>query len=133
MSWPYLGGGGGGGGGGVVVVVVVNQRGRDLEIILPYFSNKNIFQVIRPLDQQPSSFDPRCFVDVLYATTLKRLKAADLDQEVKERAIASMAQIVANAGSKDKTKFMNEILLTNVFSLSNNGTPTPYVKLPKFS
>ena len=58
--------------------------------------------MIRPLDQQPSSFEPRNFVDVLYATTLKRLKASDLDQEVKERAIASMAQIVANAGPRDE-------------------------------
>jgi len=92
---------------------------------------QQLVKVIRPLDQENSSLNPRTFVDVLYASTLKRLRAADLDQEVKERAISSMAQIIANAGdllSKDQLntalpifldRLRNEITrLTTVKSLS---------------
>lgn len=92
---------------------------------------QQLVKVIRPMEEGQSSFDPRSFVDVLYASTLRRLKAADLDQEVKERAIASMAQIIANAGdllSADKLstalpifldRLRNEITrLTTVKSLS---------------
>lgn len=39
---------------------------------------------------QPSSFEFSPFVSQLYDCTLIRLKAADIDQEVKERAIACM-------------------------------------------
>lgn len=34
----------------------------------------------------------------IYIATLKRLKTADIDQEVKERAIACMGQILAHFG-----------------------------------
>ena len=36
------------------------------------------------------SFDYKPYVKDLYSCTLKRLKAADIDQEVKERAISCM-------------------------------------------
>jgi len=36
------------------------------------------------------TFDFKMYVPELYACTLKRLKAADIDQEVKERAISCM-------------------------------------------
>ena len=39
---------------------------------------------------QKVSFDCRPYVGDLYQCTLRRLKAADIDQEVKERAIACM-------------------------------------------
>ena len=35
-------------------------------------------------------FDFRVYIRELYQCTLQRLKAADIDQEVKERAIACM-------------------------------------------
>ncbi len=34
----------------------------------------------------------------IYQTALRRLKAADIDQEVKERAITCMGQVVASLG-----------------------------------
>lgn len=34
----------------------------------------------------------------LYECTLHRLRAADIDQEVKERAISCMGQIICNLG-----------------------------------
>uniref|UniRef100_A0A2C9JF10 TATA-binding protein interacting (TIP20) domain-containing protein n=1 Tax=Biomphalaria glabrata TaxID=6526 RepID=A0A2C9JF10_BIOGL len=58
---------------------------------------QQLVKVLRPLDQK-SNFDYIPYVKSLYACTVKRLKAADIDQEVKERAIACMGQIVANLG-----------------------------------
>ncbi|XP_055935598.1 cullin-associated NEDD8-dissociated protein 1-like [Argiope bruennichi] len=58
---------------------------------------QQLVKVIRPLDQ-PSSFDFAPFVPQLYECTLVRLKAADIDQEVKERAISCMGQIICNLG-----------------------------------
>lgn len=58
---------------------------------------QQLVKVIRPLDT-PSSFDFTPFVGELYQCTLVRLRAADIDQEVKERAIACMGQIVCNLG-----------------------------------
>lgn len=89
---------------------------------------QQLVKVIRPLDQQPSSFEPRNFVDVLYATTLKRLKASDLDQEVKERAIASMAQIVANAGDLLSAEQLNTALPIFLDRLRNEITRLTTVK-----
>ncbi|XP_071441523.1 cullin-associated NEDD8-dissociated protein 1 [Hetaerina americana] len=53
--------------------------------------------VIRPLDE-PSGFDFTPFTSELYRCTLVRLRAADIDQEVKERAISCMGQIICNLG-----------------------------------
>ena len=60
----------------------------------------------------PSNFDFTPFTGELYHCTLIRLKAADIDQEVKERAISCMGQIICNLGDylqvkqifKDRTK-----------------------------
>ena len=38
------------------------------------------------------------FVGAIYQAALRRLKAADIDQEVKERAITCMGQVVASLG-----------------------------------
>lgn len=60
-----------------------------------------LFQVIRPLDSQPEgsdSFDPSPYINDLFTCTIRRLKAADIDQEVKERAISCMGQIICNLG-----------------------------------
>lgn len=60
-------------------------------------------QVIRPLDSQSESsesFDPSPYISDLFSCTIKRLKAADIDQEVKERAISCMGQIICNLGER---------------------------------
>ncbi|XP_014729504.1 PREDICTED: cullin-associated NEDD8-dissociated protein 1-like isoform X2 [Sturnus vulgaris] len=58
---------------------------------------QQLVKVIRPLDK-PYSFDAKPYVKDLFSATLKRLKAADIDQEVKERAISCMGQIIYNLG-----------------------------------
>lgn len=61
-----------------------------------------LLQVIRPLDNQSESsdsFDPSPYINDLFTCTIKRLKAADIDQEVKERAISCMGQIICNLGN----------------------------------
>ncbi|KAK3870076.1 hypothetical protein Pcinc_024658 [Petrolisthes cinctipes] len=58
---------------------------------------QQIVKVIRPLDLA-SSFDFTPYTGDLYHCTLARLRAADLDQEVKERAIACMGQIISHLG-----------------------------------
>lgn len=58
---------------------------------------QQLVKVIRPLDS-PSNFDFTVFITDLYSCTLVRLKASDIDQEVKERAISCMGQIICNLG-----------------------------------
>ncbi|XP_019360212.1 PREDICTED: cullin-associated NEDD8-dissociated protein 1-like isoform X1 [Gavialis gangeticus] len=58
---------------------------------------QQLVKVIRPLDK-PGAFDVKPYVKDLFSGTLKRLKAADIDQEVKERAISCMGQIICNLG-----------------------------------
>ncbi|XP_032892680.1 cullin-associated NEDD8-dissociated protein 1-like [Amblyraja radiata] len=58
---------------------------------------QQLIEVIRPLGK-PCSFDAKPYVKDLFSNTLKRLKAADIDQEVKERAIACTGQIICNLG-----------------------------------
>ncbi|XP_054718633.1 cullin-associated NEDD8-dissociated protein 1-like [Uloborus diversus] len=91
---------------------------------------QQLVKVIRPLDQQ-SSFDFTPFVPQLYDCTLVRLRAADIDQEVKERAISCMGQIICNLGDHLKEELLvclpifldrlrNEITrLTTVKALTN--------------
>lgn len=62
----------------------------------------SLLQVIRPLDSQSEgsdSFDPSPYINDLFTCTIRRLKAADIDQEVKERAISCMGQIICNLGN----------------------------------
>lgn len=58
---------------------------------------QQLVKVIRPLDVQ-ASFDYKPYVKDLYKCTLNRLVAADIDQEVKERAISCMGQMICNLG-----------------------------------
>ncbi|XP_063406823.1 cullin-associated NEDD8-dissociated protein 1-like isoform X1 [Mytilus trossulus] len=58
---------------------------------------QQLVKVIRPLDVQVS-FDYKPYVKDLYKCTLNRLVAADIDQEVKERAISCMGQMICNLG-----------------------------------
>ncbi|ELU01651.1 hypothetical protein CAPTEDRAFT_19001 [Capitella teleta] len=58
---------------------------------------QQIVKVIRPIGA-PANPAFASFVLDLYRCTLHRLKAADIDQEVKERAISCMGQIICNHG-----------------------------------
>ncbi|XP_078075955.1 cullin-associated NEDD8-dissociated protein 1 [Mustelus asterias] len=58
---------------------------------------QQLVKVIRPVDQL-YSFDAAPYINDLFTCTVKRLKAADIDQEVKERAISCMGQIICNLG-----------------------------------
>ncbi|OXB81577.1 UNVERIFIED_CONTAM: hypothetical protein H355_008425 [Colinus virginianus] len=58
---------------------------------------QQLVKVIRPLDK-PCAFDAKPYMKDLFPGTLKRLKAADIDQEVKERAISCMGQIIYSLG-----------------------------------
>ena len=53
---------------------------------------------IHTLSDTTLSFDYHPYVLPIYNSALERLKAADIDQEVKERAITCMGQVVASIG-----------------------------------
>lgn len=57
-----------------------------------------LVKVLRPLDTHPTQFDFTRYTAPLYQCCYLRLKAQDIDQEVKERAISCMGQIVAHLG-----------------------------------
>ncbi|XP_034943385.1 cullin-associated NEDD8-dissociated protein 1 [Chelonus insularis] len=57
---------------------------------------QQLVQVIRPHNGKPVEFDFNSISSEIYYSTLTRLKTADIDQEVKERAIACMGQIIAH-------------------------------------
>lgn len=61
---------------------------------------QQLVKVMRPLDQTaaPGGFDPKPFIKEVFSSTLKRLKATDIDQEVKERAISCMGHMVCHLG-----------------------------------
>lgn len=61
---------------------------------------QQLVKVVRPLGPNAvkSDFDVTPFVGEVYACTLQKLKVTDVDQEVKERAIACMGQIISNMG-----------------------------------
>ncbi|XP_048590232.1 cullin-associated NEDD8-dissociated protein 1 [Nematostella vectensis] len=60
---------------------------------------QQLVKVIRPLDVE-SKFNYKPYVGDIYSCTLMRLKAADIDQEVKERAISCMGQILCTFGDE---------------------------------
>merc|ERR1719232_1448318 len=57
-----------------------------------------LVKVLRPLDSSPTTFDFTLYTNKIYQCCFVRLKAQDIDQEVKERAISCMGQIVAHLG-----------------------------------
>ncbi|KAJ7389384.1 Cullin-associated NEDD8-dissociated protein 1 [Desmophyllum pertusum] len=61
---------------------------------------QQLVKVIRPHGVQSSSFEFKPYVKDIYQCTLMRLKAADIDQEVKERAISCMGQILCSLGDE---------------------------------
>ncbi|KAG5674740.1 hypothetical protein PVAND_004691 [Polypedilum vanderplanki] len=64
---------------------------------------QQLVKVIRPLDFQ-TNLDFMPYVSQLYSCTLQKLKAPEVDQEVKERAIACMGQIISNMGDALNTE-----------------------------
>ncbi|CAG0890156.1 unnamed protein product [Darwinula stevensoni] len=58
---------------------------------------QQLVRIIRPLDEE-GRMEFVSYIQPLYSCTLLRLKAADIDQEVKERAISCMGVIIANLG-----------------------------------
>lgn len=64
---------------------------------------QHLVKVIRPLDIE-TNFEFTPFVGALYDCTLQKLRAQEVDQEVKERAIACMGQIIANMGDVLKSE-----------------------------
>ncbi|RMX39058.1 hypothetical protein pdam_00017612, partial [Pocillopora damicornis] len=61
---------------------------------------QQLVKVIRPHGVPASEFEFRPYVKDIYQCTLVRLKAADIDQEVKERAISCMGQILCSLGDE---------------------------------
>ncbi|KAJ8260325.1 hypothetical protein GJAV_G00179670 [Gymnothorax javanicus] len=60
---------------------------------------QQMVKIMRPLENAPSpAFDVKPYVKDLFTGTLKRLKAADIDQEVKERAISCMGHMICHLG-----------------------------------
>ncbi|OQR70115.1 cullin-associated NEDD8-dissociated protein 1-like, partial [Tropilaelaps mercedesae] len=57
-----------------------------------------LLRVLRPFDGQPNAFNFSPYVPEIYQCTLVKLKATDIDQEVKERAISCMGQIISVLG-----------------------------------
>jgi cullin-associated NEDD8-dissociated protein 1 len=87
---------------------------------------QQLVKVLRPLDVT-TAFDYKPYVKSLYACTVRRLKAADIDQEVKERAIACMGQIVANLGDNLQAE-LKECLPIFLERLKNEITRLTTVK-----
>ncbi|XP_019849564.1 PREDICTED: cullin-associated NEDD8-dissociated protein 1-like [Amphimedon queenslandica] len=79
-----------------------------------------IVKIIRPLDDD-SSFNYGSFAEDIYECAMKRLSAADIDQEVKERAITAMGQILANLGDCLESK-LSQCLPVYVNRLNNEIT-----------
>merc|ERR1712226_829745 len=69
---------------------------------------ESLVRVLRPLgcSQKGSQFNIKPYTNDIYQCCFIRLKASDIDQEVKERAIGCMGQIVASLGDylNDKMK-----------------------------
>uniref|UniRef100_A0A3B3VP65 TATA-binding protein interacting (TIP20) domain-containing protein n=1 Tax=Poecilia latipinna TaxID=48699 RepID=A0A3B3VP65_9TELE len=61
---------------------------------------QQLIKVMRPQGQTTTSsgFDPKPFIQKVFSVTMKRLKATDIDQEVKERAISCMGHMVCHLG-----------------------------------
>lgn len=58
---------------------------------------QNMVKVMRPMGVD-HGFDFRPYLPELYRSVLYRLQAADIDQEVKEKSIGCMGQIICNMG-----------------------------------
>uniref|UniRef100_A0AAQ4P781 TATA-binding protein interacting (TIP20) domain-containing protein n=1 Tax=Gasterosteus aculeatus aculeatus TaxID=481459 RepID=A0AAQ4P781_GASAC len=67
--------------------------------------------VTQQLVKASDGFDPSPYISDLFTCTIKRLKAADIDQEVKERAISCMGQIICNLGDRLPAELPGTLLI----------------------
>lgn len=127
----------------VLLPPVINAVGDNFYKITAEALNvlQEMVKVIRPLNA-PCSFDFTPFTNQIYSCTLVRLKATDIDQEVKERAISTMGQIICNLGDYLRKeldmcfplfldRLRNEITrLTTVKALTNIAGSPLSISLP---
>ncbi|XP_054585844.1 cullin-associated NEDD8-dissociated protein 2 isoform X2 [Eptesicus fuscus] len=87
---------------------------------------QELVRALWPLDR-PRMLDPEPYVGEMSAATLARLRATDLDQEVKERAISCMGHLVGHLGDRlgDDLQPSLSLLLDR---LRNEITRLPAVK-----
>ncbi|CAH1121972.1 unnamed protein product [Ceutorhynchus assimilis] len=64
---------------------------------------QELVKVLRPM-QVHTGFDFTPYTKDIYSCTLLRLKAPDIDQEVKEKAISTMGQVICNLGDQLKSE-----------------------------
>ena len=67
---------------------------------------ESLVKILRPFHSD-SKFDFKPYTGNVYQCCFARLKASDIDQEVKERAISCMGYIVAHLGDHLKTELPN--------------------------
>ncbi|XP_044772288.1 cullin-associated NEDD8-dissociated protein 2 isoform X3 [Neomonachus schauinslandi] len=87
---------------------------------------QELVRALWPLDR-PRTLDPEPYVGEMSAATLARLRATDLDQEVKERAITCMGHLVAHLGDRLGDDLGPSLLLL-LDRLRNEITRLPAVK-----
>lgn len=87
---------------------------------------QNTIKVMRPEVGQ-SGFDFKPYLNELYKAILHRLRAADIDQEVKEKSIACMGQLLRNMGDH-LTAELPECLTIFLDRLKNEITRLTTVK-----
>ncbi|WP_411023480.1 hypothetical protein, partial [Salmonella sp. s51228] len=61
---------------------------------------KQLILVLRPEPNELQDFDFTPYISPIYQAALIRLKAIDIDQEVKDRSISCMCQTLASFGDK---------------------------------
>ncbi|XP_045846766.1 cullin-associated NEDD8-dissociated protein 2 [Meles meles] len=87
---------------------------------------QELVRALWPLDR-PRTLDPEPYIGEMSAATLARLRATDLDQEVKERAISCMGHLVAHLGDRLGDDLGPSLLLL-LDRLRNEITRLPAVK-----
>ncbi|XP_055115364.2 cullin-associated NEDD8-dissociated protein 2 isoform X4 [Symphalangus syndactylus] len=87
---------------------------------------QELVRALWPLDR-PRMLDPEPYVGEMSAVTLARLRATDLDQEVKERAISCMGHLVGHLGDRLGDDLEPTLLLL-LDRLRNEITRLPAVK-----
>ncbi|XP_078488265.1 cullin-associated NEDD8-dissociated protein 1 isoform X1 [Ciona intestinalis] len=67
--------------------------------------------LVKVVCDESVTFDVDPLIQTLYLATLHRLKTSDIDQEVKERAITCMGQIMSSAGQRLESEVPNTLEL----------------------
>uniref|UniRef100_A0A0R3RXJ3 TIP120 domain-containing protein n=1 Tax=Elaeophora elaphi TaxID=1147741 RepID=A0A0R3RXJ3_9BILA len=66
----------------------------------------SLIRVLRPVASEQGNFDYSPYVDSIYEAIIGKLKATDIDQEVKEKAITAAGLLVATFGDFLKDKLL---------------------------